>query len=136
MTESSTFLAVLGAVWVAIGLFLALVMGRRGYSAPTWLVLGALLGPLAVVLALVSRQRNEKPSAVVDGPPVPVVSAAVPVASAPVPIAPVEPDEKARRPEEKAERAYDKAQQKKEREKGQAAGAGGQGHRPCPSCVR
>jgi nucleotide-binding universal stress UspA family protein len=59
MTTAAFFLGVL-ATWLLIGVVLAVVMGRRGYSAFSWGVLGAVLGPLAVPLA-VSAARG-KPS--------------------------------------------------------------------------
>lgn len=39
------------AAWLAIGITLAVVMGRRGHGAFQWLLLGAVLGPLALPLA-------------------------------------------------------------------------------------
>jgi nucleotide-binding universal stress UspA family protein len=53
-------LVVAVVVWVAIGLIASLVMGRRGHDAFGWLVLGAVLGPLAVPLA-VRAVRGERP---------------------------------------------------------------------------
>ena len=57
--------------WVAIGLLLSIVMGRRGHDSFGWLVTGTLLGPLAVVLALDARRRTEqlRPKRVRQGPP-------------------------------------------------------------------
>ena len=49
-------LLLIGAAWLAIGVVLALVMGRRGYDPFVWWLLGTLLGPLAIVLALVSTR--------------------------------------------------------------------------------
>ena len=40
------------SIWLAIGLVLAFVMRRRGHDFSVWLVLGAVLGPLAVPLAI------------------------------------------------------------------------------------
>ena len=46
------------AVWVSIGVTLSVVMGRRGHNPFTWLILGAILGP--IVLPLVrSAVRDE-----------------------------------------------------------------------------
>jgi nucleotide-binding universal stress UspA family protein len=45
------FLAILLAAWLATGLTLAVVMGRRGHGAFQWFFLGAILGPLAPPLA-------------------------------------------------------------------------------------
>lgn len=44
--------------WVAIGLTLSLVMGRRGHDAFAWLVLGTVFGPLAVALAIDARRHR------------------------------------------------------------------------------
>src|SRR5437879_9300992 len=50
----------IGAGWLLIGLVLALAMGRRGHSAFSWGLMGALLGPFALVLATeaVRDERN------------------------------------------------------------------------------
>lgn len=45
-------LALVAAAWLTIGLGLALLMGRRGHGAWPWLVLGTMLGPLAIALAI------------------------------------------------------------------------------------
>ncbi|HEV8627025.1 MAG TPA: hypothetical protein VG034_21480 [Acidimicrobiia bacterium] len=47
-----TFVLVVAVSWLAIGLTLSLVMGRRGHDAFTWLVLGTLFGPLGASKAL------------------------------------------------------------------------------------
>lgn len=48
---TATRLFVLVAVsWVAIGLITSYVMGRRGYGVFSWGVLGAIFGPLTLVL--------------------------------------------------------------------------------------
>lgn len=47
------------AGWLAIGFLLSIVMGRRGHDSFAWLVTGALLGPLAMVLAVDARRRAE-----------------------------------------------------------------------------
>jgi nucleotide-binding universal stress UspA family protein len=49
----------IAAGWLAIGLLLSVVMGRRGHDSFGWLVTGTLLGPLAVVLAMDARRRAE-----------------------------------------------------------------------------
>jgi nucleotide-binding universal stress UspA family protein len=51
-------LAIALAVWLAIGVTLAVVMGRRGHGAFQWLILGSVLGPLALPLAW-ARVRDE-----------------------------------------------------------------------------
>ena len=48
------------AGWTGIGALLSVVMGRRGHSATTWLVMGVLLGPFAIVLALASTATEEQ----------------------------------------------------------------------------
>ena len=52
------FLTIL-VVWLAIGLVLSLVMGRRGHAPFGWFLVGTALGPLAVVLALTSLRPEE-----------------------------------------------------------------------------
>lgn len=47
------------AVWLAIGVVLSIVMGRRGHISVGWGALGAMLGPLAVVAAF-ATSRHEK----------------------------------------------------------------------------
>ncbi|HET9442928.1 MAG TPA: hypothetical protein VFO65_06365, partial [Acidimicrobiales bacterium] len=42
-------------VWVLTGVVLGVVMTRRGYSGYGWGVIGTVLGPLAVVVALFAR---------------------------------------------------------------------------------
>ena len=59
--SSTVFLALLLATFVCIGFVLAVVMGRLGHSPFSWGVLGLVLGPIALVLAL-SAVRNERPS--------------------------------------------------------------------------
>ena len=49
----------LGVAWFVIGLTLSLVMGRRGHDGFAWLVLGTVLGPIAVVLAFNSAHYEE-----------------------------------------------------------------------------
>jgi nucleotide-binding universal stress UspA family protein len=45
-------LGIAGILWGAIGVAAALVMGRRGHSAFTWLLIGAILGPLVIPIAV------------------------------------------------------------------------------------
>jgi nucleotide-binding universal stress UspA family protein len=54
-----TFIALIAVVWLAIGLMLALVMGRRGHDRFDWLILGTLMGPIALFLAVDSRRHDE-----------------------------------------------------------------------------
>ena len=58
MSISAFFLGIF-LTWAAIGGVSALVMGRRGYAPFSWLVLGAVLGPLVVPLAF-SRTRQAR----------------------------------------------------------------------------
>jgi nucleotide-binding universal stress UspA family protein len=57
--------------WVATGLLLSIVMGRRGHDSFGWLVTGTVLGPLAIVLAIDARRRAEalQPASLFRGPP-------------------------------------------------------------------
>jgi nucleotide-binding universal stress UspA family protein len=58
--SSTAFLSLLMATFACIGLVLAIVMGRLGRSSFAWGLLGLLLGPIALLLALV-EVRNERP---------------------------------------------------------------------------
>jgi len=60
------FLVAVAAAWLVIGLMLSLVMGRRGHDGFSWLVMGSLLGPLAIVLALNSSRHEELGPTVLD----------------------------------------------------------------------
>jgi len=55
----TTFVLVMGAVWLGVGLALSLVMGRRGHDAFSWLVLGTLFGPLGLVFAVEAIDEEE-----------------------------------------------------------------------------
>jgi nucleotide-binding universal stress UspA family protein len=50
--SATSALLVIVAVWLALGLAAALAMGRRGHDPFTWLLVGALLGPIGAVLAV------------------------------------------------------------------------------------
>jgi len=41
-------------LWITIGVIASILMGRRGHNPYAWLVLGAILGPLVVPVAIVS----------------------------------------------------------------------------------
>jgi nucleotide-binding universal stress UspA family protein len=58
--SSTAFLSLLMATFVCIGFVLAIVMGRLGHSPFAWGLLGLVLGPIALLLALV-EVRNERP---------------------------------------------------------------------------
>lgn len=59
MTATTALFIVLGA-WIVIGIVAAIAMGRRGHSPFTWVVLGAVLGPLVVPVGLAAA-RDEQP---------------------------------------------------------------------------
>jgi nucleotide-binding universal stress UspA family protein len=56
--SATTALLILAAVWVGVGLLLALVMGRHGHDPFAWWLLGTLLGPLALPLAISAQRRR------------------------------------------------------------------------------
>ncbi len=58
---SATWVLVVLAAWVLIGLVTAVVMRRRGHSLSAWGALGALMGPLVIPLAI-SSVRSDAPS--------------------------------------------------------------------------
>jgi len=64
MTVSAGVVVVMLLAWLASGVTLSVVMGRRGHFAVGWAVMGAILGPLAVVFALETtrHEREERPS--------------------------------------------------------------------------
>jgi nucleotide-binding universal stress UspA family protein len=49
---TTTSLLLAGAAWLALAISLGIVMGRRGYSGFGWTIVGAALGPIAIVIAL------------------------------------------------------------------------------------
>lgn len=61
MTDGFGYAVAVAGVWLAIGLGLSRVMGKRGHDAFAWFVLGMLVGPLAVVLALEAWRHGESP---------------------------------------------------------------------------
>ncbi len=60
MFDSFGFFVFIAITWVATGVVLAVVMGRRGHNGFGWLVTGSLLGPLGVVLAVDARRHAEQ----------------------------------------------------------------------------
>ena len=72
MFDSSAFFVTVAVTWLAIGVILAVVMGRRGHSGFGWLVLGTVLGPLGVILALDAGRHGERlqPLSLADRAPV------------------------------------------------------------------
>lgn len=71
MSGSLMLIVAVAAGWMAIGLVLSIVMGRRGHDSVGWLVSGTLLGPLALVLAFDALHESERlePANVRPGPP-------------------------------------------------------------------
>ena len=65
-------LVLIAGLWLAIGLVLSLVMARRGFDGFGWLVLGTLLGPLALILAVDANlhrdEAREAPASAVPQP--------------------------------------------------------------------
>ena len=55
-----TLVIALAALWLAIGFVLSLVLGRRGHDGFRWLVVGTLLGPLAILIAVDAVQNGER----------------------------------------------------------------------------
>lgn len=56
--DATLMLVLVGVAWLLIGIVVAIVMGRRGFHAWTWLVVGVALGPLAVPLAMSATRRT------------------------------------------------------------------------------
>jgi nucleotide-binding universal stress UspA family protein len=56
--SATTALGALAVLWVGVGLLLALVMGRNGHDPFAWWLLGTLLGPLALPLAISAQRRR------------------------------------------------------------------------------
>lgn len=66
--SGSVILGVAGA-WLALGLALSLAMGGRGHDRFSWLVLGMIMGPVALALAFVSwRDERLGTQTVATGP--------------------------------------------------------------------
>ena len=64
MSATSGLFALLCA-WLVIGILSCFVMTRRGHDPWSWGVLGALLGPLVIPLALAAIRRERETSTVV-----------------------------------------------------------------------
>lgn len=79
MSDSPGFVVAVAAAWLVIGLVLSIVMGRRGHDGPGWLVMGVLLGPFGILLAIDAQRHDERldPNLVVG--PVPATVGAGPV---------------------------------------------------------
>lgn len=57
--SGSTMLLFAVPTWIAIGLVLAFVLGRRGHDSFSWFVIGAMLGPLGIALAITAWRQHE-----------------------------------------------------------------------------
>ena len=60
MAHSTVLWLVMG-LWIATGVVLGVVMGRRGHNAFGWLVIGCVLGPLAVAAAIAGVRSESQP---------------------------------------------------------------------------
>lgn len=73
VTTATEVLLIALAVWLTVGITLAVLMGRRGHSPFEWLLIGAILGPIALPLAW--GRINSEPAApnreIVDAAPGP-----------------------------------------------------------------
>jgi nucleotide-binding universal stress UspA family protein len=68
--SATTAMFMLAGIWIGFGLLLALIMGRHGHDPFAWWLLGTLLGPLAVPLAVSSEGRQaERPERLGAGAP-------------------------------------------------------------------
>jgi len=56
--SATTAMFTLAGIWIGIGLLLALVMGRHGHDPFAWWLLGTLLSPLVLPLALSAERRH------------------------------------------------------------------------------
>ena len=68
---STRSLLLIAAIWVTIGVIVAFTMRRRGHDFYAWLVMGAILGPLSIPLA-VSRDIDRHRAGAQEGAPAPV----------------------------------------------------------------
>lgn len=65
-------LIIVALAWIAIGLFTAFVMRRRGHDFYVWLMLGTVLGPLVLPLAIERvrfHETRDRRSALLPAPP-------------------------------------------------------------------
>lgn len=56
---STTSFAAVIAAWLLLGIAVSIVLGRRGHDSASWLVLGILLGPLSILLAVDVVRHDE-----------------------------------------------------------------------------
>ena len=64
--SATTALFALLCAWLVIGIMSCFVMTRRGHDPWSWGVLGALLGPLVIPLALAATRRDRETSRLVE----------------------------------------------------------------------
>ena len=57
---SPIVIMLVAAGWIGIGVTLAWLLGRRGHDGFSWFILGVILGPLAVALAVDSWRHDER----------------------------------------------------------------------------
>lgn len=64
-------LLILGVVWLVIGVATAVVMGRRGHDPFAWLLVGVMLGPLALPPAVAAARHPglTRPRRLLSGAP-------------------------------------------------------------------
>jgi nucleotide-binding universal stress UspA family protein len=68
--SATTALLTLAATWLGVGLLVAFVMGRNGHDPFAWWLLGTILGPLVVPLAVSAERRGaERPRQLRAGVP-------------------------------------------------------------------
>lgn len=74
MSNSFGLVLAVAAAWLAMGVILSIVMGRRGHNGFGWLIVGGLLGPLGVALAVNAKRHEEQmaPASLSKGPTAPV----------------------------------------------------------------
>lgn len=65
---ATSYLLVVGILWVTVGLVVAFIMRRRGYNLYLWFVLGTVLGPFIVPYAI---ERSRFHAVERDSDPVP-----------------------------------------------------------------
>ena len=65
MSATDLFLT-LAIVWLLVGSLIAFFMARRGHASFTWWVVGVVLGPLAVPIAIAADRRPPGPGRVIE----------------------------------------------------------------------
>ncbi len=64
--SATTFLFAALCAWLVMGIMCSYVMGRRGHDPWSWGVLGAMLGPLVVPLAIAATRRERAIGPIAD----------------------------------------------------------------------